>query len=298
MSRTAREWACRAFAVGLVALGGCSRQPEPVAELHIEPAELTLAFPGFVVLRVEITPRRELPAGSRPQLFLHLLDEPGSVARTFDQALPDGWTVDRTLAFEVRLYQSALSEPLDSGDYQLTAGLYERDGGRFALATAAPEVAKLEYAVAAVRVPAAGGAMPTVRFSEAWLPAVPGLDRQVLGRRSLDGAGPATLQIGPLAGPGQLLLRIAPAPAAIGRMEIAAGADSPRVRVRSSCGAFEAELPGDVAMETLLEVPAATGELACDVELAPNFTVRSADDGKLRSIALEILAWRPRAPGE
>jgi hypothetical protein len=65
--------------------------------------------------------------------------------------------------------------------------------------------------------------------------------------------------------------------------------------VRSSCGGYEAELPGDVAVETLLEVPATDGELECDVELAPNFFVRSARDGQPRSIALELLAWHQGA---
>lgn len=280
---------------GLALVAACSRAPERVAALHVAPATLQLPFPGFETVRIEITPRAELPPGSEPQLFLHLLDEPGSVARTFDLPLPEGWSVGRPIRLAARVYQSALADPLDAGSYVLTAGLYDRNGARFALETAGRELSRLEYAVANVNVPVAGGALPGLRFSDGWLPAVPGQDRQILARRSLEGQGPATFQIGPLEGPGQLLLRIAPAPLSNGRAEIDSGADSARVRVRSSCGGYEAELPGDVAVETLLEVPATDGELECDVELAPNFFVRSARDGQPRSIALELLAWHQGA---
>ena len=60
---------------GLALVGACSRAPERVAALHVAPATLQLPFPGFETVRIEITPRAELPPGSEPQLFLHLLDE-------------------------------------------------------------------------------------------------------------------------------------------------------------------------------------------------------------------------------
>jgi hypothetical protein len=277
------------------ALGGCSRSPVAVAALTVEPAEIRLPFPGFETLEITLTPREPLPSGGEPQLFLHLLDEPGSVLRTFDLPVPGPWTVGRPIELSARIHQSALADPLDSGSYVLTAGLYLVDGGRFTLSTRGPEISRLEYEVAKVAVPAAEAALPALRFSDGWLPATPGQDRQVLVRRSLDGGGPATFQIGPLAAPGELLLRVAPAPAATGRIEISPGAESARVRLRSSCGGVEAELPGDVAVETRLEVPAAASAVHCDVELAPNFIVRSAEDGRPRSIAVEVIAWRSGA---
>jgi hypothetical protein len=298
VSRTALGRFGGALVVAASALLGvaCGRSPERVATLAVAPAELRLPFPGFERIDVTLTPRAELPPGSEPKLFLHLLDEPGSVLRTFDLVVPGAWEVGRPIAFAATLYQSALADPLDSGTYILTAGLYVREGDRFALATEAREVARLEYAVATVTVPAPEATLPAVRFSSGWLPAVPGQDRQVLVRRVLDGAGPATFQIGPLAPPGRILLRLAPAALAGGRLEIGPGSDSARVRLRSSCGGVEAELAGDVAVETLLDVPPAGGPVECDVELAPNFVVRSPEDGRERSIAVEVLAWRAGAP--
>ena len=290
-----------AAAALLVLLGACSSSPAPVAELAVQPAELRLPFPGFETVQIVLTPREALPAGADPQLFLHLLDEPGSVLRTFDLPVPGEWSVGRAISFSARIYQSALGEPLGSGSYVLTAGLYSPGEGRFALSTGSEAVARLEYAVATVTVPPAGESLPALRFSSGWLPATPGQDRQVLARRALEGGGPATFQIGPLAAPGQLLLRLGPAPAAIGRLEVAAGFDSARVRLRSSCGGVEAELSGEVSVETLLDVPSAQPDgkaVECDVELAPNFAVRSSEDGKLRSVAVEVIAWRPGATEE
>ena len=282
--------------LALLAVAGCSRTPPAVATLRVTPAEVTLPFPAFETLTVEIVPLKELPPDAEPQLFLHLIDEPGSVLRTFDMPLPGAWLLGRRYTFPARLYQSALGDPLDSGTYQLTAGLYDARSGRFALETEAKRVAKLEYAVATVTVPPAGSSLPALRFSGSWLPVSPGRDRQVLARRGLDGTGAGTFQIGPLAPPGVLLLRFGPP--ATGRMEPAAGATGAKIHLRSSCGGYEAELPGDAAAETTIEVPAAAGEVSCDVEIVPNFTVRSAGDGRLGSAVVEVLAWRAGRPAE
>lgn len=280
-------------AVALLLVSGCSRTAEPVAELTAEPTELRLPFPEFELLNVTLEPLSDLPPGIEPQLFLHLLDEPGSVIRTFDLPIPGAWQVGHRIELQVRLSQSALADPLEPGSYLLTAGLYDPQADRFPLRTSAKKVSRLEYQVATVAVPAPGMSLPTVRFSDGWLAAEPGYDRQVLVRRSLVGAGPATLQIGPLRGPGQLLLRLAPAPGVLPeRIEIQAGADSPRVRLRSSCGGFEAEISGDPGVETLIDVPATAEEVSCDIEVAPNFTARVGVDGQARSSAIEVLAWR------
>ncbi|MGE0641236.1 MAG: hypothetical protein AB7G12_01150 [Thermoanaerobaculia bacterium] len=285
--------------LALVALSSCSKQADPVASLAVESSELELPFPGFTSLTYSLKPAEPLPAGARPQLFLHLLDEPGSVIRTFDQPLAEEWEVGREIRHTVRLAQSALAEPLEAGNYLLTAGLYDPDGDRFPLRTRAKAVARMEYQVATVHVPVAGGALPNVRFSEGWLEATPGTDRQILVRRSLAGAGPATLQIGPLRGPGELLLRLAPAPGvALARTELLGGSNQPRVHLRSSCGGVEAELSGELGVETVLEVPATETEVSCDIEIGANFTARVGADGSPRSTALELLAWRAGAADE
>jgi hypothetical protein len=277
----------------VLSAAACSPSAVKVATLRVSPSEFLLPFPGFETLAIELTPRVELPPGSEPRLFLHLIDEPGSVIRTFDLPLAGSWTPGRVNSFAARIHQSALADPLESGTYFLTAGLYDHDGARFALDTEAKEVARLEYAVATVTVPVPGSALPTVRFSESWLPAAPGQDRQILVRRGLDAQGPGTFQIGPLTPPGLLLLRLAPA--AGGRIELESGAAAAKVRLRSSCGGYAAELPGDTAVEALVEVPEAAGPVSCDVELAPNFVVRSGEDRRPRSTMIEVLAWRSGA---
>ena len=292
-----KRFLSRAVSIAVLAgAAGCARAPQAVATLRVTPAEVSLPFPAFETLTVELTPKLDLPPDAEPQLFLHLIDEPGSVLRTFDMPLPGAWLLGRTYTFPARLYQSALADPLESGTYQLTAGLYDAKSGRFALETEAKRVSKLEYVVAMVTVPPAGSSLPALRFSGSWLPISPGHDRQVLARRALDGTGPGTFQIGPLAPPGNLLLRFGPPPA--GRVEPANGATVAKLHLRSSCGGYEAELPGDAAVETMIEVPAASGEVSCDVEIAPNFTVRSAQDGRLGSAVIEVLAWRAGGAAE
>ena len=278
---------------------GCSKEAEPLARLEVGSGELELGFPEFTSFRFVLEPLRPLPEGVEPQFFLHLLDEPGSVLRTFDQPLAAKWEVGVRIERTVRLAQSALAEPLAAGTYLLTAGLYDPANERYPLATPAREVARLEYQVAVVTVPPAGLTLPAVRFSDGWLEATPGQDRQILARRSLDGAGPATFQLGPLRGPGQILVRLSPAPGVVpGRVEIREGSNAPRVHLRSSCGAFEAEVSGELGVETILEVPPTEAEVFCDIEVAPNFTARVGVDGKLRSSALEILAWHAGSSDE
>jgi hypothetical protein len=277
-------------------LFGCRGASEPVAELRVAPEEMELQLGSFVVLSITLRPLLDLPAGVVPQVFLHLVDEPGSVLLTFDHALRGEFRRGRELTYEVRVYQSALAEPLPPGLYTLTAGLHDGQGGRFRLQTESPAVAKLEYAVAKVRVPPPAS-LPGVRFSPSWLPVEPGRDRQILARRPLAGAGPGTFQIGPLQGPGEILLRLGlPLPTG-GRLERISDEVTPKIRLRSSCGDFQAELSGEAGadgggVEILVPVPATPGPVDCDIELKPNFLVRTGEQAEARSINIEILAWR------
>ncbi len=275
----------------LIAGAGCHRASAPVASLTVAPATLQLGFPEFTEIEIRLTPESELPVGVEPRLFLHLLEEPGVVLRTFDHRLPGGWREGRELVYRHRLYQSALGEPLEPGTYLLSAGLYDESGRRYALRGAGEEVAKLEYAVAEVAVPAPGEGMPAVRFSDLWRPPEPGVDRQILGRRALSGGGAGILQIGPLKGPGEILLRVGFPEAGGGRLEIAEGGSVPKVHLRSTCGGHEAEISGG-GMETLVPVPPTAAPVACDIEFSPNFVVRSGDSPEPRSVTVEIVAWR------
>ena len=124
-----------------LAVTACGSAGEPVAEIAVAPAELELQLGAFVELSLRIIPLVDLEPGVVPQVFLHLIDEPGSVLRTFDHALPAGFLSGREIAYRVRVHQSAVAEPLAPGLYTLTAGLHDGKGGRFRLRSARPEVA-------------------------------------------------------------------------------------------------------------------------------------------------------------
>jgi len=280
-----------------VAALACSPGSSPVGVLTFDPPVVELAWPEIAEVRIRIQAERELPAGaSQPIVFLHLLDEPGSVVRTFDHALPGVWQVGREFDYTVRVAQSALAEPLAEGQYLLSLGLYTPELGRFALRSTSEQVAKLEYKVAEVRVPPAAPDGPRVRFSEGWLPTEPGADRQILARRSLAGGVVGTLQFGPLAGPGRIYLRveIPDETSDVARVDLAAGESQPKLRVSSSCGGEQIEVAGAGGFDLDLAVPAGAAP-SCEIALEPNFQVRWRNRAEATSARLAQVAWRPGA---
>ncbi len=286
-----------------LALAACRDAGEPVAELTVTPAALELELGSFVELGLRIVPLTDLDAGVVPQVFLHLVDEPGSVLRTFDHRLPGEFRTGKELAYPVRIHQSAVAEPLAPGRYTLTAGLHDGAGRRFPLRGTSVEIARLEYAVATVDVPESSPSVPGLRFSPSWLPVEPGRDRQIVARRPLAGAGPGTFQIGPLQGPGEILLRLGLPVAGSGRLELLSEEPSSKIRLRSSCGDFQAELSGEpgadgAGVELLIPVPATTSPIECDIRIEPNFLVRTGDQTESRSVSIELLAWRAGVPDD
>lgn len=283
-------------AVSLLLAAACARGPSPVGELSGRPAELVLGWPQFAELVLEFRPSAALPAGAgRPIVFLHLLDEPGSVVRTFDHPLPGDWRPGKPIVDRVRVSQSALAEPLAAGTYILSAGLYDPSLGRFALATGARAVAKLEYAVATLSVPAARAGDPAVRFSEQWLAPEPGTDRQILVSRTLLGEAPGTIQFGPITGPGVLHLGVRiPVDAVPGsRLEVLGGADQPAIRIASSCGGEQAEVAGTGRFDVDFSIPASPSPLTCEISVDPNFLWTTSLRAEASSARLEQLDWHP-----
>jgi hypothetical protein len=275
----------------------CDGGGAPVGELEFTPREITLGWPELVEVRVRLRADRALPGGvTRPIVFLHLLDEPGSVVRTFDHGLPGDWAPGAAFDYPVRLAQSALAEPLPAGDYLLSLGVYTAEQGRFALAGEAEAIAKLEYRVASVRVPPAAADGPRARFSDDWLPLEPGADRQILARRSLAGGRSGALQFGPLAAAGKIHLRVEiPESGRDGaRVELAAGASQPKVRIASSCGGEQVEVAGAGGFDVDLDVPAGDAT-TCEVLFEPNFQVRWRDRAEATSVRLALVAWQPGA---
>lgn len=282
----------------LLAVIACRPAQPPLAELAVTPGRLDLAWPEFAEVELTIEPLAALPAGDgAPIVFLHLLDEPGSVVRTFDHPLPQPWRVGRPITYRVRVFQSALGEPLAAGEYLLSAGLYRPGQERFPLRTAGEPVSRFEYRVASVSVVAPSDRMPHARFSEHWLPAQAGSDRQVVARRALAGGAAGTIQFGPVEGSGRLMLSflIPDARAGASRLELLDGGQLPKVRLTSSCGGGQPEISGSGRVDVDLEVPPAAGPRLCDVTLAPNFQVTSADRAEATSVVLEGLSWGPAA---
>jgi hypothetical protein len=280
-----------ALILGSMACGGGR---SPVGSLEVTPTAIELDWPQFVDVHIRLRAERELPEDSpRPIVFLHLLDEPGSVVRTFDHGLPGEWIAGQQYDYSVRVLLSALAEPLPAGDYLLSIGLYTPDDGRFALRTAGEEVAKLEYLVAPVTVRAPDTSTPRARFSEGWLPPEAGADRQILSRRSLVGGAVGTVEFGPLAAPGTLHLRveIPEETRDRARVELAPGESQPKLRVVSSCGGEQVEVSGAGGFDLDLAVPEAT--VACELTFAPNFQIRWRNRAEATSARLAVLAWRP-----
>lgn len=284
---------------------GCRKSEPEIATFEASPAHVELPFPQMREIQLRLEPLAPLPAdelaAGPPIVFVHLLDEPGSVVRTFDHALPAAWTPGRPIEWNLRIYQSALGEPLEAKEYMLTAGLHRGDR-RFALRTAAEAVARLEYRIATVSVPAGpdGDRVPLARFSEHWLPPEPGFDRQVIARRTLGAGEIGTLQFGPVERAGRIRLGLvvpeSAGPAA--RLEILDETSQPRVRIGSTCGGGQPEISGTGRFDIDLEVAPAAGARICEITIAPNFRVTSSDSAQATSVRLEVLAWEPLADGD
>jgi hypothetical protein len=282
------------------ALAGCAAEKPPVAELAASPPQVELGWPQFTEIEIAIEPRAELPEGpGAPIVFLHLLDEPGSVVRTFDHPLPEPWRVGRRIVYRVRLHQSALGEPLEAGVYLLSAGLYRPGLERFPLAAEGEPVSRFEYRLATVSVAAPDETTPHARFSDNWLPTEAGADRQVVARRALRGGGPGTIRFGPVAGAGRLFVGLLipgdPGPSA--RLDVLDGGTLPKVRIQSSCGGGQPEVSGLGRIDVDLEVPPAVGARECEITIAPNFQVTSSERAEATSVVLEALSWGPAADG-
>jgi hypothetical protein len=283
-----------ALAVALISSASCKRAKAPLAKLEVRPAQLELAWPRFVELDFELAPIAPLPAGvERPILFVHLLDEPGSVVRTFDHELPGEWKPGSALRYRRRIYQSALASPLPPGRYLLSVGLYDPEAGRFALESVGPEIAKLEYQVATVEVPPTTAAGPEARFSGEWLPPESLEDRQILAARKLRGGAPGRIGFGPVSGPGLIHLGIVvPAASQGARLEVAGGETQPKVKLSSSCGGEQSEVSGTGRFDLDIVLPAGTTAASCEIVVEPNFVLRIGDRADLTSVRLEELSFR------
>ncbi len=289
------HWIVRAAAAAAaLTFVACEAPGPPVARLAVGPEVLEVTYPGYTHLtrtwEYDSRERLEDLAGE-PRVFVHLLDEGGGVARTFDHPIPFEWAGAGSAEYSIKLYQSALAPPLAAGSYPLSVGLYDREGHRWPLEVEGEEIDTHEYEVATVDVLEPASGFPMFYFSPEWKAIETGNDRQVLGRRWLGVAG--SLRATRIGRPGTLWLQVGiPAEAAEGKvLVLAEGAGEPAVTVRSDCGAFEATLSGPGSHE--VEIRMEPGEPAeCVVAFEPNFYLESKVTLDRDSVALENLAWK------
>lgn len=274
---------------------GCSPSEEPVAQLEVTPAESTLAYPGWSDLELSWTFERPL-AGveGKVRVFVHLIDDLGGLARTFDHDLPVAWAPGSTASYDIELYQSALAPPLAEGSYDLVAGVYDAAGNSWPVVGAG--AAEAGNRVGRVRVSEAGEGFPMFYFSESWQPVESGSDRQILGRRW--GGQKSTLQVAEIASPGSVWLLVGIPQGATDVEDLVKedGEAELAVRVTSTCGGFDVTLAGAGTQELEFPIAAdAEGALpeACDLVFDANFYLISLDTMVRRTVALENLSWRP-----
>lgn len=271
---------------------GCERAPDrPVARLAASPVEVALAYPGSAEVELAWQPLSPLgEVDGELRVFVHLLDDDGEIARTFDHRYPFAWEVGRERRHRLEIYQSTLGPPLPAGDYALTFGLYDEAGRRWALATTREEVGRREYHLATVRVEEPDGREPLeLSFASGWLPLEPGGDRQILGRRWT--TGDAAIEVGAAAAAGELVLSLAIlAPEGV-EQRLDRGAGQPTVRVTSDCDGSSHQIAGVGSHLLAIAVPAGT---ACRVAIEPGFEL-VWPEGPPRGATLENLYWRSAA---
>jgi hypothetical protein len=283
----------------LLLAAGCGGGEAPVADLAAAPAEVLLAYPEFRDVEIRFVPRVPLAElGERPSVFVHLIDLPGSVVRTFDYPVSASWKVGEPVVDMVRLHQSALAPPLPEGEYLLTVGLYDAaSGARFPLGGGRGEVDEREYVVATLRVPGTAGPLPRFEYSPEWRETEGSPDRQIVATRWLGAAG-GSVRVSQLAAGGSLhaQLYVPPGPEPGAHFAVVPDERGPVVALGSTCSPEELVLSG--AGRHWLEWRVPEGADACGLDFRVNFLFVGGRGEKHRSVRLEVLAWQPPSAAE
>lgn len=271
------------------AIAGCGSRRDPVAELQVAPAEVQLDYPRFVPVVFTWKLLEPPAAGSaKPTVFVHLREEGGEVARTFDHSFPADWQPGTTVRDQVLLYQSALGPALPAGIYQLTVGLYDASG-RWEVAAPGEALDRAEYAVARVEVGTEAAGVPSFSFSESWWPPEPGEDAQVLASRWLTGEG--TVRVSGTSEAGTVWMRMRLPEPGVPGVAAVPGGSTPALSISNGCAATEMAVSGAGTHDLSVAVPAGAAGAGCEIVLRSNATDPGATGGRARSVLLEILAW-------
>lgn len=271
------------------AVAGCGNRREPVAELQAAPTDIRLDYPRFVpiVLTWKLLAPPPAASGAKPTVFVHLREEGGEMARTFDHSFPADWQAGTSVRDQVLLYQSALAPALPAGSYQLTVGLYDASG-RWEVAAPGKALDRSEYAVARVEIGTEAAGAPSFAFSESWWPQEPGADAQVLASRWLAGEG--TVRVSGTSEAGTVWMRVRlPEPTLPGVATVPDGSP-PGLSISNGCAATEMAVSGAGTHDISVAVPAGAAGAGCEIVLRSNATDPGAT-ARARSVLLEILAW-------
>ncbi|MCZ6506922.1 MAG: hypothetical protein O7A04_02575 [Acidobacteria bacterium] len=282
-------------ALALLTLAVACEEPKtPVGALSVDPTQIDLAFPHYQALTVKIDMQADLDPGASPLMMVHVLDLSGVVVRTFDHALPQAWVPGENQEYTIELYQSAMAPPLDPGSYQLTMGLFDPELGRWALTTGAEEVQDQEYAVANVEASQGSDSAPRFFFSPSWMATEAGTDVQVLGRRWLRSEGAIRLANIRAAGTVRLDLRIQTPDDQLEDLVLSEGFDDVQLDVATTCGEQTWSFTGlgTHAVEVAVAPDSEAGD-GCEIQLTPHYRIVTRRNLNTRSLALDLLAWRP-----
>jgi hypothetical protein len=282
-------------ALAVVALAGCAKKT-PVGRVEIEPRLVTLPFSQVRTVRVTWTPSAAL-GDEQPTVFIHLVDGKRKVLRTFDHPLPGRWREGEPVTDDLRLYQSALAEPLPPGKYQATLGLYGKDGKRWPLDGLGESVGRDEYKAFEVEVPNRNPS-PRFAFAPTWMDVEAGGDRQVLARRWLLNRAAFRLVDQKEPGTVWMVLQIPPNTLSDYKMVLDEGATTPSVLIRGNCGGTETSVTGSGLHEVEVNVDAPPAGDFCHFILSANFALQPLiPTVKARSVSLENVAWIPGGGG-
>jgi hypothetical protein len=282
-------------ALAAASLTGCAKKT-PVGKVEVEPRLVTLPFSQTRTVRLTWTPSASL-GEEQPTVFIHLLDGKRKVLRTFDHPLPGHWREGEPVADDVRLYQSALAEPLPPGKYQVTLGLYGKDGKRWPLEGLGEAEGRDEYKAFEVDVPNRNPS-PRFVFAPTWMDVEPGGDRQVVARRWL--LNRAAFRLVDQREPGTvwMVVQIPPNTLSDYKMILDEGATTPSVLIRGNCGGTETSVTGPGLHEVEVNVDAPPAGDFCHFVLSANFALQPLiPTVKARSVSLENIAWTPGGAG-
>lgn len=282
-------------ALAVIALAGCAKKT-PVGKVEIEPRLVTLPFSQVRTVHVTWTPSAAL-GDEQPTVFVHLVDGKRKVLRTFDHPFPGRWREGEPVANDLRLYQSALADPLPPGKYQVTLGLYGKDGKRWPLDGLGDSVGRNEYKAFEVEVPNRNPS-PRFAFAPTWMDVEAGGDRQVLARRWLLNRAAFRLVDQKEPGTVWMVLQIPQNTLSDYKMILDEGATTPSVLIRGNCGGTETNVTGPGLHEVEVSVDAPPAGDFCHLILSANFALQPLiPTVKARSVSLENVAWIPGGGG-